>query len=127
MNVVRPPNPISRSRCPVTCALDILGDKWTLIVVRDMFLGKRTYSELQNGTEKIPTNILADRLKRLEAGGIIRKEPYQQRPVRYGYHLTQKGKDLGPVLQELIKWGCKHLSNVAIVDPSVLNTNTRST
>ena len=89
-----------RSPCPVTNTLDILGDKWTLLVVRDLFLGKRLYREFTESPEGIPTNILADRLKRLEAAGIIRKEPYQERPVRYAYALTGMGEDLLPVLAE---------------------------
>ncbi len=109
MNAQKPANLSHRSSCPVACSLDILGDKWTLIVVRDMFVGKHTYSELQNGIEKIPTNILADRLRRLQLNGIIRRQQYQQRPVRYAYYLTNKGQDLGPVLLELVKWGSKHL------------------
>lgn len=98
-----------RSGCPIACALDILGDRWSLIVIRDMFFGSKTYSDFLHGMEKIPTNILADRLKRLEAVGLIEKEPYQARPVRYSYHLTKRGRDLGPTLAELAKWGARHL------------------
>ena len=81
----------NRSKCPVSCALDLLGDKWTLLLVRDLLLGKGTYTEFQQSPEGIPTNILAERLKRLLAAGIIEKLPYQERPVRYRYHLTGKG------------------------------------
>ena len=62
---------LKRSICPVSCVLDILGDKWTLLVVRDMFMGKKTYGELQKSPEKIPTNILAERLKRLERSDVM--------------------------------------------------------
>lgn len=99
-----------RSSCPIACALDLLGDKWSLIVIRDMFLGSKTYGDFQKGPEKIPTNILADRLKRLESQGILRKERYQERPVRYSYHLTDSGKHLGPTLLELAKWSLLYLS-----------------
>ena len=98
-----------RSICPVANTLDIVGDKWSLLIVRDLFAGKRTYREFQESPEGIPTNILAERLKRLELHGIIEKKPYQERPVRYAYELTKKGKALGPVLKETIKWGLKYI------------------
>ena len=98
-----------RSICPVSCALDLLGDKWTLLLVRDLLLGKGTYSEFQQSPEGIPTNILADRLKRLQAEGIIDREPYQEKPVRYRYRLTDKGRDLSPVLMAMIDWSNRHL------------------
>ena len=101
--------PEGRSSCPVACSLDLLGDKWTLLVVRDLLLGKTTYTEFQQSPEGIPTNILAERLKRLLAAGIIEKSRYQERPVRYAYHLTGKGRDLGPVLSALIDWGNRHI------------------
>jgi len=94
-----------RSCCPVACALDNLGDKWTLLLVRDLLLGKKRYQEFLTSPEQIATNILADRLKKLEASGIIVQHAYQQKPVRYEYALTQKGEDLRPVLEALVKWG----------------------
>ncbi len=99
----------SRSPCPVACMLDILGDKWTLLVIRDLFMGKKVYGDFQNSPENIRTNILADRLKRLLKYGIIEKKPYQDKPVRYEYSLTKKGRDLGPVLKAMVKWGEKHI------------------
>lgn len=99
-----------RSDCPIASSLDIVGDKWTLLVVRDlMFRGKRLYGELAESPEGIPSNILAERLKRLEAAGLIEKSPYQQNPVRYEYTLTAKGADLLPVLVELMRWGNRHI------------------
>ena len=98
-----------RSTCPVACTLDIVGDKWTLLIVRDLFVGKKTYGEFQNAPEKIPTNILADRLKRLQEHGIVSKHPYQERPLRYEYLLTPKGRELGAVLKAMVKWGEKHV------------------
>ncbi len=94
-----------RSICPVACTLDLLGDKWTLLVVRDLLLGKHTYKAFQDSPEKIPSNILAERLKRLEHEGVVRRELYQERPPRYSYHLTEKGQDLAPVLQAMLTWG----------------------
>ena len=98
-----------RSPCPVTNALEIIGDKWTMVLVRDLVFGKKTYSEFQDSPEGIPTNILADRLKRLEKSGIIQKRPYQERPTRYEYILTDKGKDLRKVLKALKEWGLTHI------------------
>ena len=94
-----------RSFCPVACALDDLGDKWTLLIIRDLLLGKKRYQEFLVSPEHIATNILADRLKKLESAGFITQVTYQQKPVRYQYVLTQKGKDLKPVLQALVDWG----------------------
>ena len=99
----------NRSPCPVASGLDIFGDKWTLLVVRDLFAGKKTYSEFQESPEKIPTNILADRLRRLVEYEIVEKRPYQMHPVRFEYALTAKGRDLGPVLKAMVHWGEKHL------------------
>lgn len=98
-----------RSMCPVSCALDLLGDKWTLLLVRDLLLGKGTYSEFQKSPEGIPTNILASRLKRLQAEGILAREPYQQNPPRYRYKLTGKGRDLAPILLAMVDWSNRHI------------------
>ena len=98
-----------RSPCPISNALDILGDKWTLLVIRDLFLGKHLYGEFAESPERIPTNVLADRLKRLVAAGLIKKEAYQERPRRYAYSLTRKGGDLLPVLTEIIRWASRHV------------------
>ena len=105
--------PFPRSPCPITNALDSLGDKWTLVVIRDLFLGKRTYSEIQSSPEGIPTNILAERLKRLVENGIVTKEAYQQRPVRYSYILTEKGKALSPIVEEIGNWGLTYIEGTA--------------
>ena len=100
---------LQRSVCPVANTLDIIGDKWTLLIIRDLFVGKSTYKAFQESPEGIPTNILADRLKRLELHGVVDKKPYQSNPVRYTYLLTQKGKELGPVLLSVKQWGEKHI------------------
>jgi DNA-binding HxlR family transcriptional regulator len=101
--------PFTRSACAVANSLDIVGDKWSLLVVRDLLYGKRTYGELANSPERIPTNILADRLKRLEEAGIIASAPYQQHPLRYAYTLTPKGSALGDVLLAFVRWGKQHI------------------
>jgi DNA-binding HxlR family transcriptional regulator len=98
-----------RSSCPAACALDIAGDKWTLLVVRDLLRGRNTYGQLAASDEGIPTNILADRLKKMEDGGLIRSKPYQENPLRYAYALTAKGRDLGHVLGAMARWGKKHI------------------
>jgi DNA-binding HxlR family transcriptional regulator len=104
----RSPGP-RRSVCPVANALDLVGDKWSLLVVRDMRDGKRTYGEFAASPEGIPTNILADRLRRLEEAGIVTREAYQDNPPRYAYELTDKGRDLGDVVRALVHWGKKHI------------------
>ena len=101
--------PFLRSACAIANSLDIVGDKWSLLVVRDLLHGKRTYGELASSPEHIPTNILADRLKRLEGAGIIVSTPYQERPVRYAYTLTPKGSALGDVLLAFVRWGKQHI------------------
>lgn len=98
-----------RSGCPLATALDLVGDKWSLVVVRDMMMRKGKYQEFLNSPERIPTNVLADRLKSLECRGIIRRRRYQTRPVRYEYILTRKGAELLPVLQQLAIWAQKHV------------------
>ena len=103
-----------RSSCPAACALDIAGDKWTLLVVRDLLRGRHTYKELLAAEEGIPTNILADRLTRMEATGLVRSEPYQDKPVRWRYELTPKGRDLGGILAAMAKWGKKHVRGTKV-------------
>lgn len=97
-----------RSACPVSCTLDLIGDRWTLLVVRDLVHGKHRYSEFLESPEAIPTNILADRLQRLRRSGIVRARRYSSRPPRVEYHLTPKGEDLRPVLRTMFEWGVKH-------------------
>ncbi|MBD8900056.1 helix-turn-helix domain-containing protein [Rhodanobacter sp. DHG33] len=107
--------PFARSACAVANSLDIVGDKWTLLVVRDLLHGKNTYGELADSPEHIPTNILAERLKRLEAAGIVVGTPYQERPVRYAYTLTPKGKALGDVLLAFVRWGKQHIPGTMVM------------
>ena len=103
-----------RSFCPVASSLDIMGDKWTMLVIRDLFLGKHRYGEFQASPEAIPTNILAERLKRLEAAGLVVKEYYQDNPPRAEYFLTRSGADLGPVLRAMRQWGLKHIDGTYV-------------
>jgi DNA-binding HxlR family transcriptional regulator len=94
-----------RSTCPVACTLDLLGDRWTLLVIRDLLRGKTRFGEFLASPERIPTNILAERLKRLEAAGLIDATAYSQRPPRYAYHLTERGRSLEPVMNAVAAWG----------------------
>ena len=103
-----------RSTCPIACVLDILGDKWTLLVIRDLFLNKHRYGEFSESPERIPSNILADRLRRLEAAGTIKQVLYQSNPPRSEYYLTSKGADLGWVLGSMRKWAERHLPGVIL-------------
>lgn len=97
-----------RSRCPVACTLDVLGDKWSLLVVRDVMRGKRRYAEFAASPEGIPTNILADRLKRLASQGVISRRKYSQHPPRVEYELTAKGEALRPIMRAMVDWGVRH-------------------
>jgi DNA-binding HxlR family transcriptional regulator len=107
---VAKPKPDYRSTCPISSALDLLGDRWTLLVVRDLFFaGARRFGDFVKSEEEIPTNLLADRLKRLIQIGVVRRVPYQRRPLRYEYRLTARGADLLPVLLELSHWSHRHI------------------
>jgi DNA-binding HxlR family transcriptional regulator len=98
-----------RSGCPVSISLDLLGDRWSLLIVRDLMVrGYRTFREFLNSGEGIATNILADRLKKLEAGGILYTEPAVDDGRSAHYRLTEKGIALAPVLLELLIWGARH-------------------
>jgi DNA-binding HxlR family transcriptional regulator len=98
-----------RSGCPIASTLDLLGDRWSLVIVRDMATGKTKFGDFLKSPERIPTNILADRLQRLEVFGLIEKQSYQENPVRYNYRLTKKGADLLPALQAVCLWANRHL------------------
>ena len=97
-----------RSFCPVACTLDVLGDKWSLLVVRDLMRGKKRFAEFVESPEGIPTNILADRLKRLAARDVIKSHRYSQHPPRVEYELTQKGEELRPIIRAMVEWGVRH-------------------
>lgn len=97
-----------RSRCPVACTLDIVGDRWTLLVVRDLVRGKRRFADFLESSERIPTNILANRLKRLQSAGIVAAHRYNDRPPRMEYALTPKGEELRPLVREMVAWGVRH-------------------
>lgn len=94
-----------RSNCPINFVLETFGDKWTLLVIRDlMFKGKKYYGEFLESHEKISTNILAERLQRLEAHGVITKQKDPDHKSKYIYSLTEKGKALLPIMLEITQW-----------------------
>ena len=98
-----------RSDCPIHFALEVFGDAWTLLIIRDlMFKGRTTYTEFLRAEEGIATNVLADRLVRLEEDGIIDKEIGSGRGTGSGYRLTPKGIDLLPIMLEVIGWSAKY-------------------
>ncbi|MBO6515277.1 MAG: helix-turn-helix transcriptional regulator [Bacteroidia bacterium] len=104
-----------RSDCPISYALDFFGDKWTFLIIRDMvFDKKRFYKDFLNSKEGIATNILSDRLKRLESIGIVESRVFEQLKTKKEYTLTQKGKDLIPVLVEIILWSAKYDEQLAV-------------
>jgi DNA-binding HxlR family transcriptional regulator len=98
-----------RSGCPISLALEMLGDAWSLLIVRDlMFKGLRTYNDFLGSDEGIASNVLADRLAKLEAAGILEKHPDEGDGRRFVYRLSDKGIDLAPVLVELVIWSARH-------------------
>jgi DNA-binding HxlR family transcriptional regulator len=118
--------------CSIARTLELVGDRWTLLIVRDVGLGRRRFDQLSESLG-IATNVLADRLGRLVDDGILERQPYGERPDRYEYRLTEPGRELGIVLLALMQWGDRHVSpkpprvarrrsdgapvSVALVDP----------
>lgn len=108
-----PKTTAKRSPCPVATALDVVGDKWSLLIVRDIGVyGYHRNKDFQNRREGIPTNILASRLKSLHESGLLRKELYQSNPPRYEYHLTEAGEDLLPVVREMARWSVANVAGI---------------
>ena len=102
-----------RSPCPIACTLDLIGDKWTLLVVRDLLLGRRHFKEFSASPERIATNILAERLNRLVEAGLAERFPSTEHAGRDAYRLTTKGKALGPVIRAIKKWGLDNVEGTA--------------
>ena len=104
-----------RSPCPIACTLDLFGDRWTLLIIRDMmFFGKQRFEEFLESPEGISTSILANRLKLLEDVGLVEKQPYSNHPRRMNYQLTEQGRSLRPVLKVMIAWGLKHIPETRV-------------
>lgn len=102
----------SRSDCPISCSLDVFGDKWSLLIIRDIMLrGKLSYSEFLDSEEKIATNILSNRLNVLVNEKILTKKISPENKSKYIYSLTEKGIDLVPIVIEIMDWGAKYNEN----------------
>ncbi len=99
-------HPSHRSPCPIARTLDLVGDKWTLLILRDALVFKaKSFAEFEQSPENIPTSLLADRLMRLVETGFLRKVPYQEKPVRHHYVATEKAKAVLPVIRAMKKFG----------------------
>jgi len=106
-----PGNPKSkrRSGCPISIALDLFGDRWSLLIIRDLMVrGSRTFKQFQEAGEGIATNVLSDRLRKLQAANLITTEPDDTDGRKTNYRLTEKGIALMPVMLELLIWGARH-------------------
>lgn len=108
--------PERRSPCPVACSLDIFGDRWTLLVVRDLMLGRSRFKDFAASPEAVPTNILSDRLKRLLEHGIVRQLPAAEGGRHLAYQLTEKGEALRPVLKTMRNWGLEWEAGTRVMD-----------
>lgn len=110
--------PDPRSHCPIATTLDLIGDRWTLLVVRDMlFFDKHRFEEFLDSPEGISTNILASRLKSLEQLGFVTKRPYSNHSRRMHYQLSEDGYSLRPVLEAIARWGLQHIPETRIPEP----------
>ncbi|MEM9083150.1 MAG: helix-turn-helix domain-containing protein [Planctomycetota bacterium] len=98
-----------RSYCPVARTLDLVGDKWTLVVVRDLLLGMTRYDQFLDRPERIATNELAARLKKLEGMGDDTRHRYGEHARRFEYRLTSRGEELRPLVQSIVDWGLGHI------------------
>jgi DNA-binding HxlR family transcriptional regulator len=102
---------VSRSyeqQCPIARTLDLVGDRWTLLIIRDLFFGKSKFKEFLAFSPGMPTRMLSERLKSLEANGLIERSVYCTHPLRAEYRLTDVGRSLRPVLEALVAWGLDH-------------------
>ena len=96
--------------CPVARTLDLIGERWTILLLRDLLLhGPRRFQDFQSSLSGIAPNTLSSRLKSMEDSGLVRRELYNERPPRLEYVLTDKGKSLGPIVKAMREWGGKHL------------------
>lgn len=116
-------NDLATETCPVARGLSVVGDRWTMLVLRDCFLGFRRFEQMQERLG-ITRHVLADRLRKLEAAGVLRREPYLQRPLRHEYRLTERGKALYPVLVTLIDWANAHIPGPAQPAVTLLSRDT---
>ncbi|MBI3715855.1 MAG: helix-turn-helix transcriptional regulator [Betaproteobacteria bacterium] len=124
---MKPPHAkLQRSDCPISIALEALGDRWTLLIVRDlMFKERKTYKDFLQAEEKIASNVLAERLHRLEALGILSKRADPQDARRNVYRLTAMGLDLAPMMTELVLWSARHFKTGAPAEALQMMTEHR--
>lgn len=108
--------------CPIAASLEVVGERWALLVVRELWMGSHRFGEIVAGTGA-PRDRIAARLKVLEEAGVVERREYQQAPPRFEYHLTASGRDLVPVLEALLTWGRTHA--VAPDDPLRRRSGTR--
>lgn len=109
-----------RSDCPLSCSLDVFGDKWSLLIIRDLiFFKKSTYNDFLKSAEGIATNILASRLKALEENGVIEKSEHPDSKAKILYSLTQKGIDLLPMIMEAYIWADKYFTMPADIKATI--------
>jgi DNA-binding HxlR family transcriptional regulator len=95
--------------CPIAMTLDIIGERWTIIIIRDLYFGRSRFNELLEASPGMSTKILSERLKLLEAHGLVERRVYSQHPLRAEYALTERGMTLEPVLNAIGEWGRRHL------------------
>lgn len=116
-------NDLHKDTCPVARGLSVVGDRWTMLVLRDCFLGIRRFEQMQERLG-ITRHVLTDRLRKLEAAGVLRRDAYQQRPLRHEYRLTERGKALYPLLVTLIDWANTHVPPDGEASVSLLSRET---
>lgn len=101
-----------RSDCPLSCFLDEWGDKWTFVILRDALAGPKKFKGFLESDEALPTNLLSSRLARLVEGGYLVKAQYQEKPKRFEYAITEKGRSLIPIMQAMVGWAEAHLDGL---------------
>ena len=94
--------------CPIARTLDIIGDRWTMIIVRDLFLGETRFNQFLTSSPGLPPNLLVDRLKKLVEHGLVQRVIYSQHPLRAEYRLTENGQTLAPIVEAIVQWGLEH-------------------
>ncbi len=94
--------------CPIARTLDIVGDRWTMLIVRDLFMGRTRFNQIVETSPGLPSKLLSGRLRKLEEHGLIERVVYSQHPLRAEYHLTEEGRSLAPVLDAIARWGLDH-------------------
>ncbi len=121
-------NKIFRSECAISCALEIIGDKWSLLIVRDaLFVKSKSFGEFKGSPEKIATNILSNRLEKLVASGVMKKEKNPDNKLKFDYSLTEKGLALKPVLMAIGKWGGDFIDGTCTIEKQLLKFSQNST